>query len=405
MAVIKRIASKATPNKIVSYLTKEEKTQEQLISGKDCTPEYVLDEFKATKELYNQNKGVMYHHIVQSFSPEDNIKPDKAHELGKELAEKQFTDHEVLVVTHIDKDHIHNHLVVNSVNFENGKKYKSSNKSLWDIKRESNKQCERENLKTLDLDKKATERVTSGELRLILKGQTSWKDELRQCIDLAKDKTKNIDELSKYLKNNFDIDTRITNKTISYKHPEKEKAIRGSRLGTNFDKEEIESGFIRKEKEINRARQGQGEPRTITREETGGRDQLQGVKRDISRDNRTQSIDEIVYKRTNGQGSNYKSNNHERDRSHGADININSRQDDGFIERARQHVEQQARNNATNVSRVLQPDSRTRAETDRKARRERIETDRKTRETKQSNSREYERRLKHSKTKHRGLER
>lgn len=403
MAVIKRIASKATPNKIVSYLTKEEKTQEKLISGKDCTPEYVLDEFKATKELYNQNKGVIYHHIVQSFSPEDNIKPEKAHELGKELAEKQFKDHEVLVVTHIDKDHIHNHLVVNSVNFENGKKYKSSNKSLWDIKRESNKLCERENLMTLDLDKKAIERVTSGELRLVLKGQTSWKDELRQCIDLAKNKTKNIDEFSKYLKDNFDIDIRITNKTISYKHPEKEKAIRGSRLGTNFDKEEIENGFIRKEKEINRT--GQGEPRTTAREKTGGRDKLQGIKRDISRDNRTQSTNEIVYKRTNGQGSYYESNNHERDRSNGADINIDSRQDDGFIERARQHVEQQAKVNATNLSRVLQPDSRTRAEADRKARRERIETDRKARETKQSDSREHQRGLKYSKTKHREFER
>ncbi len=367
MAVIKRIASKATPNKIVSYLTKEEKTQEQLISGKDCTPEYVVDEFNATKELHNQNRGVNYHHIVQSFSPDDNIKPEKAHELGKELAEKQFKDHEVLVVTHIDKDHIHNHLVVNSVNFENGRKYNASNKSLWDIKRESNKQCERENLKTIDLNKKSPERVTSGELRLVLKGQTSWKDELRQCIDLAKNKTKNIDELSKYLKKNFDIDTRITNKTISYNHPEKEKAIRGSKLGTNFDKEEIENGFIRKEKEVTR---GSGESRTTRSNGTEERSKRgnEGIERTSEGNKSTQRTDEVIHQCPYGQGIDDKSNNDERDKGNRADSKDSAGENADFIERAKQLIEQQSRENASNVSRILLPDARTRAEADKKAR-------------------------------------
>lgn len=250
MAIIKGLSSRATPQKIVDYLTKEEKTEEKLISGKDCNPENIVQEFRATKELYDKTEGVQYHHMIQSFSPKDNITPEKAHELGKELAEKQFKGHEVFVVTHKDKEHLHNHLVVNSVSFEDGKKYQSNRTSMIELKRESNRQCEREGLTTLDLEHRATERVTTGEKRIEMKGGTPWKDELRQCIDFSKERANNFEEFKNSLKKNFDIDTRITNKTISYQHPEKAKPIRGSKLGTNYDKEVLENEFIRKEKSI-----------------------------------------------------------------------------------------------------------------------------------------------------------
>ena len=151
MAVIKRIASRSTVKKLVKYLTQEEKTEEKLIGGKDCDPYNVVDNFNMTQELYGKTHGVKYHHIIQSFSPKDDITPEKAHLLGLEIAERQFEGFEVFVVTHEDTKHVHNHLVVNSVSFETGLKYNASNKSLWDIKRDSNKICERENLQVLDL--------------------------------------------------------------------------------------------------------------------------------------------------------------------------------------------------------------------------------------------------------------
>ncbi|WP_077845042.1 relaxase/mobilization nuclease domain-containing protein, partial [Clostridium beijerinckii] len=251
MAVIKAISSRATPSKIYDYLTQEEKTEEKLISGFNCSPNNMINEFNVTKELYNKNSGVQYQHIIQSFDPKDNIHPEKAHELGKELAEKQFKGFEVLIVTHRDKEHIHNHFVVNSVSYENGLKYKATNKSLWDIKRESNRICEREILSTLDLNHKAKEHLTSGELRKELRGEITWKGELKQCINFAKEKSNSIEDFTEYLKQNFDIETRITNKNISYKHPEKKQGIRGSKLGTDYDKEELLNGFIRKAKSIN----------------------------------------------------------------------------------------------------------------------------------------------------------
>ena len=250
MAVIKRIASKATPRKIVSYLTQEEKTEEKLIGGKDCDPDNVVNDFNMTQELYGKTGGVKYHHIIQSFSPEDNITPEKAHEIGKELAESQFKGFEVFVVTHKDKDHIHNHLVVNSVSFENGLKYNASNKSLWDIKRESNRLCERENLKTLDLEHKAEKRISSAEKRIMDRGQIPWKDELRQIIDIARERTKDLQSFREFLEKNFDIETRVTKNSISYKHPDHGKAIRGRSLGDRYNKEELENEFNGQEKSI-----------------------------------------------------------------------------------------------------------------------------------------------------------
>ena len=250
MAVIKRIASKATPKKIVSYLTQEEKTEEKLIGGKDCDPYNVVNDFNMTQELYGKTGGVKYHHIIQSFSPEDNITPEKAHEIGKELAESQFKGFEVFVVTHKDKDHIHNHLVVNSVSFENGLKYNASNKSLWDIKRESNRLCERENLKTLDLEHKAEKRISSAEKRIMDRGQIPWKDELRQIIDIARERTKDLQSFREFLERNFDIETRVTKNSISYKHPDHGKAIRGRSLGDKYNKEELENEFNGQEKSI-----------------------------------------------------------------------------------------------------------------------------------------------------------
>ena len=250
MAVIKRIASKATPKKIVSYLTQEEKTEEKLIGGKDCDPDNIVNDFNMTQELYGKTGGVKYHHIIQSFSPEDNITPEKAHEIGKELAESQFKGFEVFVVTHKDKDHIHNHLVVNSVSFENGLKYNASNKSLWDIKRESNRLCERENLKTLDLYHKAEKRISSAEKRIMDRGQIPWKDELRQIIDIARERTKDLQSFREFLERNFDIETRVTKNSISYKHPDHGKAIRGRSLGDRYNKEELENEFNGQEKSI-----------------------------------------------------------------------------------------------------------------------------------------------------------
>lgn len=147
MAVIKAVNSKASIGKALDYVTKEEKTEERLISGKDCNPETVKDEMKMTKEQWGKTEGRQYKHYVQSFLPEDKVTPKLAHEIGNKFAQNEkFKGHEVLITTHVDKGHIHNHFIVNSVNFENGKKYNENKKDLLKLKEISNEQSKEHNL-------------------------------------------------------------------------------------------------------------------------------------------------------------------------------------------------------------------------------------------------------------------
>lgn len=97
MAIIKVTNSKGTLRGAINYITQEGKTEEQLISGKDCMPESATDEMKATKEQFNKSEGRQYYHYVQSFSKEENITPQKAHEIALEWAEKNFKGYEVLI--------------------------------------------------------------------------------------------------------------------------------------------------------------------------------------------------------------------------------------------------------------------------------------------------------------------
>ena len=140
MAIIKFTSGKINPRTVINYVCNKEKTTDKLISGKDCMPESCEYEFAEVKKAFGKTDGRTYYHMIQSFSPDDRITPEQAHEVGLKMAEL-FEGYQVLVVTHTNKAHIHNHLVINSVNFENGKKLTIFNQELEDIKNYSNSIC------------------------------------------------------------------------------------------------------------------------------------------------------------------------------------------------------------------------------------------------------------------------
>ena len=140
MAIIKFTSGKINPRTVINYVCNKEKTTDKLISGKDCMPESCEYEFAEVKKTFGKTDGRTYYHMIQSFSPDDRITPEQAHEVGMQMAEL-FEGYQVLVVTHTNKAHTHNHLVINSVNFENGKKLTISNQELEDIKNYSNSIC------------------------------------------------------------------------------------------------------------------------------------------------------------------------------------------------------------------------------------------------------------------------
>lgn len=140
MAIIKFTSGKINPRTVINYVCNKEKTTDKLISGKDCMPESCEYEFAEVKKTFGKTDGRTYYHMIQSFSPDDRITPEQAHEVGLKMAEL-FEGYQVLVVTHTNKAHTHNHLVINSVNFENGKKLTISNQELERIKNYSNSIC------------------------------------------------------------------------------------------------------------------------------------------------------------------------------------------------------------------------------------------------------------------------
>ena len=140
MAIIKFTSGKINPRTVINYVCNKEKTTDKLISGKDCMPESCEYEFAEVKKAFGKTDGRTYYHMIQSFSPDDRITPEQAHEVGLQMAEL-FESYQVLVVTHTNKAHTHNHLVINSVNFENGKKLTISNQELERIKNYSNSIC------------------------------------------------------------------------------------------------------------------------------------------------------------------------------------------------------------------------------------------------------------------------
>ncbi|MEG0091628.1 MAG: relaxase/mobilization nuclease domain-containing protein, partial [Oscillospiraceae bacterium] len=175
MAVIKAVSSRASIGTAIKYVTKTEKTEEKLISGINCTPIIATEEMKATKELWNKTNGRQYKHFVQSFMPGEQVTPAQAHQIALELAQECFKGYEILVATHMDKEHIHSHIIVNSVSFEDGRKFQQSRADLQKLKDHSDEICKKNNLSicekgqdiaTYDIGKyKALERAAQGEYK------------------------------------------------------------------------------------------------------------------------------------------------------------------------------------------------------------------------------------------------
>lgn len=164
MAIIKSVKNSHSNIKhIINYVTKKEKTiGKKLCSAHNCNIDTAAKEMQITKELYNKTKGRTYKHFVQSFPPEENITPQQAHQLAKEYVEQcpLFSDFEVVFCTHVDKEHIHTHFVVNSVSFMDGHKFQMSKKDLEDMKILNNKLCLEHGFSICEIGKKKSDSMT-----------------------------------------------------------------------------------------------------------------------------------------------------------------------------------------------------------------------------------------------------
>ena len=167
---------------------RDEQSGRRLVGGVNCYGENAYTEFMTTKNSYGKTTGMNFYQYVQSFSPRENITPERAHQIGFEFAQKAWPGHEVLVITHSDAEHIHSHFVINSVNFENGYKLRQNPQSLIKLRALSDEICKAYVLSILTRYEGGGSKVSSREYRAAVKGE-SWKFRLMSDIDSAMNKS------------------------------------------------------------------------------------------------------------------------------------------------------------------------------------------------------------------------
>lgn len=126
MAVTKILARKGSVKAGIQYILNPEKTDDHVLTAHlNCDLGLEAEQMLQTKKDCNQTDGVQYYHIIQSFQPGE-VTPEIALQIAREFAEEHLGEYEVVIATHVDRDHIHSHLIMNSVNQVTGRKYEST---------------------------------------------------------------------------------------------------------------------------------------------------------------------------------------------------------------------------------------------------------------------------------------
>ena len=258
MAIVECIPEKKqTPSAqkgVIDYCMQPSKTLdegEQLayVSGINCIPELAQESFLATQNHFGCKAGnVRFYHYVQSFRPEERLSPQQAHDIGLELAQS-FGNREVIVATHIDRDHLHNHFVVSAYDFETGTKLHNNKFYLAELRKRSDEICQAHGLSVLkEYDpRKKSQRLGPKEYRAAERGN-SWKMELRVAIDYCMTKARSKSEFKREMnKLGYDMIYTPERKYITYiLHTEdgQEKRVRDIKLNEDkYRKENMDCEF------------------------------------------------------------------------------------------------------------------------------------------------------------------
>ena len=233
---------------VLRYVQQEEKTtweDRRLVSGWNCTARSVYDEMRLTKKRFDKTDGRQYYHFVQSFDKQDDLSPQEVHAMGLELAQREFPNFEVLVATHVDTEHFHNHLVVNSVSFQDGKKLHQSAADLQTHRMANDEICTAHGLEILPPPQKQVKQKRMGtrEYRSAVKGE-SWKFRLMNTIDQCMKYAATREEFISLMKSEgYEVRWTENRKNITYTTPARMKC-RDNRLHEEkYTKEVMEHEF------------------------------------------------------------------------------------------------------------------------------------------------------------------
>ena len=251
MAITKIHPIKSTLNLAISYIVNEEKTDEQiLVSTHKCHQETAHTQFLRTRNDSETNGTVLARHLIQSFLPGETS-PELAHQIGMELCKKILKDeYEFVLSTHVDKGHIHNHIIFNNVNMVTGRCYQSNKKSYHQIRYQSDKLCKENSLYVIDefyesYKKKYKINGKSWYENEQAKHGTSWKSKLQFDIDRIIKQSKDWDE---FLKKMADLGYEIKyGKHIAFKPKDKARFTRTKTIGEDYTEERLKERIAERE--------------------------------------------------------------------------------------------------------------------------------------------------------------
>ena len=236
MAVTKIKPVKSTLSKALDYIENPDKTDgKMLISSFGCSYETADIEFGYTLSQALDKGSNLAFHLIQSFAPGE-VDYEKAHEIGKQLADAVTKgQHEYVVTTHIDKGHIHNHVIFCAVNFVDHHKYNSNKRSYYGIRNMSDKLC-RENGLSVVVPGKGSKGKSYAEYQAEKTG-TSWKGKLKIAVDALIPQVSSFEELLTRLQAaGYEIKP---GKYVSCRAPEQERFTRLKTLGADYTEEAI----------------------------------------------------------------------------------------------------------------------------------------------------------------------
>ena len=248
MAVTKIHPIEKTLYLALDYIMNEDKTDEKiLISSFACNPKTAHLEFAQTKKECNSKAKILARHLIQAFAPEETT-PEQAHQIGLDLCERVLQGkYEYVLTTHIDKGHLHNHILFNNVSFETGKAYQSNKRSYHQIRTVSDNLCRENGLSVIDENyKKFKNRYSTNGKNYMeyteFKRGNSWKNKLQLAIDKAVLKSKTYEEFLKTMED-FGYEIKI-GKYLSFRHKDKRDngrftRAKASTLGEDYTKERI----------------------------------------------------------------------------------------------------------------------------------------------------------------------
>lgn len=260
MAVTKIHAIKATTSKALLYIENPAKTEGQLlVSAYNTEPQTAAIDFeitataayKARSTGSRQNTNLAYH-LIQSFSPDDDLTPEQAHEIGKQLAQ-EFTGgkYEFVIATHVDKGHLHNHIIINAVSFYDYKKLRTvPYKTARQIRGISDRLCAEAELSVVESPQQLGQQYSD---YIKKRKQTPVRTEIRRRLNFCLDRAADYAEF-KQMALKLGIQIKDTGKYVSYRYEGAGKAVRDYKLA---DTDKYTMSGIRERVENNRAAQEQ----------------------------------------------------------------------------------------------------------------------------------------------------